>query len=382
MTSHERKTKMTAERLFDLTPTEDQQMNREVVRRFAREQMTGLARAADEAGELPDGFLEKTLDLGLAYMPVPEALGGAGGERSPISNVLSAEDLSTGDMSMAAATLAPLSVINCVLDWGTEAQKALVSTRLLTPEFTPAALAAMEPGLAFDIHQLSTTASEQADGSYVLNGKKSMVAFGADAAIKVVLASVISNSGEQAGTQGFVLSDNLPGISFEKEDYMGLRPLPLYAMSLDGVSVPASAKLREDFDPQQFLNLSRIAASALAVGTCQAVLDYVVPYVNERVAFGEPISHRQAVAFMVADMATELEALRLMVYRAASQAEQGIDCTRMAFLAHRQAVRYGMKTGSDGVQLLGGHGYVRANPVEMWYRNLRSISTLDGLLLA
>lgn len=373
---------MNTERLFDLTLTDDQQMNREVVRRFARGQMTDLARPADEAGQLPEGFLEKTLDLGLSYMPVPEALGGAGGDRGPVSNVLNMEDLSRGDMSMAAAALAPLSVINCVLDWGTEEQKALVAMGLLTPGFTPGALAAMEPGIGFDIHQLKTTANEQADGSYVLNGKKSMVAFGADAAIKVVLAAVISETGEQRGTQGFVLSDNLPGIGFEKEDYMGLRPLPLFAMTLDGVSVPASARLRDDFDPRQFLNLSKIAAAAMAVGTCQAVLDYVVPYVNQRVAFGEPISHRQAVAFMVADMATELEALRLMVYRAASQAEHGIDCTRIAFLAHRQAVKYGMKTGSDGVQLLGGHGFVRANPVEMWYRNLRAISTLDGLLLA
>jgi alkylation response protein AidB-like acyl-CoA dehydrogenase len=88
------------------------------------------------------------------------------------------------------------------------------------------------------------------------------------------------------------------------------------------------------------------------------------------------------VAFMVADMATELEGLRLMVYRAAAQAEQGQDCTRAAFLAHRSAIRYGMKIGTDGVQLLGGHGFTREHPVEMWYRNLRALAVLDGILLA
>ena len=373
---------MSAAPLFDLTPTEEQLMTRDVVQRFARDEIAPAARPADEAGELPEGLLRKTLDLGLNYMPVTEALGGAGAGRSPISNVLSMEDLAQGDMSIAAAALAPLSVINCVLDWGTDAQIESVAPTLLADDFVPAAMAAMEPGIGFDIYQLKTTAIEQADGSYLLKGTKSMVAFGSEARVLVVFAATTSVGGENLGTQGFLLDGNTVGLSFEREDYMGLRPLPLYSMVMENVSLPASAKLQDDFDVKQFHNLSRIASAAVAVGTCQAVLDYVVPYVNERVAFGEPISHRQSVAFMVADMATELEALRLMVYRAAAQAEQGIDCTRMAFLAHRQAIKYGKKIGSDGVQLLGGHGFIREHPVELWYRNLQAIATLDGLLLA
>ena len=163
---------------------------------------------------------------------------------------------------------------------------------------------------------------------------------------------------------------------------MGLRPLPLYTLTLSNVAVPADSRLSDDLDVRRLVSLGKIATAALAVGTCQSVLDYVVPYVNERVAFGEPISNRQAVAFMVADMATELEGLRLMVYRAAAQAEQGADCTRSAFLAHRNAVKYGMKIGTDGVQLLGGHGFTREHPVEMWNRNLRALSVLDGILFA
>jgi alkylation response protein AidB-like acyl-CoA dehydrogenase len=112
------------------------------------------------------------------------------------------------------------------------------------------------------------------------------------------------------------------------------------------------------------------------------VLDYVVPYVNEREAFGEPISNRQAVAFMVADMATEIEAMRLMTYRAASQADQGLDNTKSAALALRNCIKHSMKIGTDGVQLLGGHGFTREHPCEMWYRNLRAIATLDGMLIA
>ena len=366
-----------AEKLFDLTPTDEQQMTREVVRRFAREEMAAAARASDEAGALPDGFLLKTVDLGLNFMPIPESLGGVGAGRSPISNVLTMEDLACGDMSMAIAALAPLSVINCIMDFGTPAQQERVSQTLATAGFAPAALALMEPGIGFDARQLKTTATRRDDGGYVLNGTKSMVAFGPDAKVLVVFA----DTGEGV-TQGFVLAGDTAGISFAKEDYMGLRPLPLYAMTLDAVAVPATAKLRDDFDIGRLISLTKIAVAALAVGTCQAVLDYVVPYVNERVAFGEPISNRQAVAFMVADMATEIEGMRLMVYRAASQAEQGLDFTRAAFLAHRNSVKYGMKIGTDGVQLLGGHGFTREHPVELWYRNLRALAILDGMLLA
>ena len=363
--------------LFDLTPTEEQQMSREVVRRFAREEMAVAARAADEAGALPAGFLRKTVDLELNCMPVPEALGGVGAGRSPVSNVLTIEDLACGDMSMAIAALAPLSVINCVMDYGTDGQKEIVSQALATAEFTPAAMALMEPGIGFDARRLNTRAVLQEDGSYLLNGAKSMVAFGPEARLLLVFA----DTGEGV-TQGFLVSRDTAGIAFEQEDYMGLRPLPLYAMTLRDVTLPASARLTAAFDLKRMVSLGKIATAALAVGTCQAVLDYVVPYVNERIAFGEPIANRQAVAFMVADIATELEGLRLMVYRAAAQAERGLDCTRIAFLAHRNAIKYGMRIGTDGVQLLGGHGFTREHPVELWYRNLRALASLDGMLLA
>ena len=363
--------------LFDLTPTEEQQMTREVIRRFAREEMAAAARAADEAAALPEGFLRKTVDLGLNFMPIPEALGGVGAGRSPVSNVLNIEDLGRGDMAMAIAALAPLAVINCVMDYGTDGQKETVSQSLASADFTPAAMALMEPGIGFDARSLNTKAVVQDDGSYVISGAKSMVAFGPDARLVLVFADTAG-----AGTQGFLVAGDTAGVHFEKEDYMGLRPLPLFSMTLDKVALPASARLRDDFDIKRFVSLCKIATAALAVGTCQAVLDYVVPYVNERVAFGEPVSNRQAVAFMVADMATELEGLRLMAYRAAAQAEQGLDCTRIAFLAHRNAIKYGMKIGTDGVQLLGGHGFTREHPVEMWYRNLRALATLDGMLLA
>lgn len=362
--------------LFDLNPTDEQQMTRDVMQRFAKDEMGARARPADEAAALPEGFLQKTVDLGLNYMPIPEAMGGVGAGRSPMGNVLNIEDLSQGDMSMAIAALAPLSVINCLLDAASEEQQKAAFIKLANENYSPAALALMEPGIGFNPRKLATTASKQSDGGYLINGTKSMVAFGSDAELIVVFAQT------EQGVNGFILEPGMAGVSFSEEDYMGLRPLPLFTMELQEVTLPASACLGGELDLERFISLGKLAAAALAVGTCQGVLDYVVPYVNERHAFGEPISNRQAVAFMVADMATEIEGLRLMVYRAASQAEQGLDFHRAAFLAHRNAIKYGMKVGTDGIQLLGGHGFTREYPVEMWYRNLRALASLEGMLLA
>ena len=129
------------------------------------------------------------------------------------------------------------------------------------------------------------------------------------------------------------------------------------------------------------VRLSRLAWCALAVGTGQAVLDYVTPYVKEREAFGEPIAHRQSVAFMVADMAIELEAMRLLTWRAASRAAAGKDVAREVALARQLCKEKGMQIGLDGVQLLGGHGFVKEHPVERWYRDLRAVAVMEGAVL-
>jgi alkylation response protein AidB-like acyl-CoA dehydrogenase len=129
------------------------------------------------------------------------------------------------------------------------------------------------------------------------------------------------------------------------------------------------------------VRLARVGWCALAVGTGAAVLSYVTGYVNDRVAFGEPVSHRQGVAFRVADMGTELDGMRLATYRAASLAEQGKPFAREAALARKLCTTKGMAIGSDGVQLLGGHGYVKEHPVERWYRDLRAVGVMEGAVL-
>jgi alkylation response protein AidB-like acyl-CoA dehydrogenase len=164
---------------------------------------------------------------------------------------------------------------------------------------------------------------------------------------------------------------------------MGLRPAATGRLLIEDVRLPASALLGDGKakDYVECIDRSRIAWCGLAVGTAQAVLDYVMPYVNERTAFGEPISNRQAVAFAVSDIGIESEAMRLTTYRAASRAGRHESFAREAGIARRLCATKGMQIGSEGVQLLGGHGFVKEHPVERWYRDLRAAGVMEGALL-
>ena len=360
--------------LFDLSLTDDQRMNRETMQRFAAAEIRAQAKSADETNSTPPDFYPKTADLGLALLPIPEALGGAGMDRSPVSNVLIQEDLAHGDLAMALGAISPLAFVNTLLDQGSAAQREQYLPLFCSGEFTPATTALQEPRATFEPTQLSTRASSNAAG-YSLSGTKTMVPLGLDAELILVIAAM--DNGDAAA---FIVEGTPTGMTRTEESNMGLRTVQMATLEFDQVQLPASALLGNGrFDLQRFIDLSSIGICALAVGTCQAVLDYVTPYCNERVAFGEPISNRQSVAFMIADIAIELDAMRLMTWRAASRAEQGLDFHEQAYLAKVFCAEHAMKIGTDGVQLLGGHGFCREHPVEMWYRNLRAIAILDGV---
>ena len=367
----------TAKPLFDLNLTDEQQLMRDTVRRFAQTELRPVARKADEAAAAPSGIYEKTLELGFNAVQIPEALGGFGAPRSPISNTLLVEDLAWGDMSLAIGALSALSFINTVLDQGTEPQQASLLARFTEDGFHPAAIALAEPGARFDPRRLKTKAAKRGNDGFILLGEKTLVPFASSAEQLLVVAEL-----EGQGPTAFAVDPKQAGVTVTSESYMGLRPLSLGRVKLDNVAIPLDAKLGGDkpFDLDRLLDLTRIGSAALAVGTCQAILDYVKDYCNERIAFGEPISNRQSVAFMIADIAIELDGLRLLTYRAASRAEQGLPFKRDAYLAQLQAADKGMKIATDGVQLLGGHGFIREHMVELWYRNLRSVALLEGIL--
>jgi alkylation response protein AidB-like acyl-CoA dehydrogenase len=368
--------------LFDLTPTEDQKLMRDSMRRFADEVLRPAPRGADDKAAPSEELLAQGHSLGLTGLVIPEALGGVATERSSVTNALIAEELSRGDMGLATAILAPLGAVQAIVDWGTGAQQARYLPPFLGDRFVAAALAILEPRPLFDPMRLRTGAVRADGGGWSLHGEKSLVPLATIADLFVVAADV-----RGLGTRLFAVERATPGLTVEPEPAMGLRGAGLGRLRFDGARVDEDALLGEisGNGAEQLgalVDRARIAWGAMAVGTGQAVLDYVIPYCNERKAFGEPISNRQGVAFLVADIAIELEGMRLLVHRAASRLDRGSSASRQASLARLQCATKGVKIGSDGVQLLGGHGFIKEHPVERWYRDLRAIGVMEGALLA
>ncbi len=359
--------------VFDLTPTEDEQMLVDVVSEFAAEMVRPAAAAADEACATPQEVLAGSLEIGLPILGVPESLGGISEERSAVAGTLVAEALAAGDMGIAVAALAPGAVATALSLWGDEAQQQTYLPVFTGDQVPAAALVLSEPTVLFDVMTPATTAVRDGDG-YRITGTKSAVVRGAEAELFVVGAQL---DGKPAL---FLLESSGEGLEVEADPSMGLRAASLTTLTL----TDAPAQLLGSADGSTYreaVRLSRLGWCALALGTGQAVLDYTRDYVNTREAFGEPVSHRQAVAFMVADIAIELQAMRLLTYRAASRAAQGKDVGREVALARQACSRHGMKIGLDGVQLLGGHGFVKEHPVERWYRDLRAVSLMEGGVL-
>lgn len=371
--------------LFDLTPSDEQSLLRDSVREFALARLRAAALAADAGCATPPELLTQANELGLTMVGVPEELGGAVEERSATTTVLMSEALAQGDMGIAVACLAPAAVSIAISLWGDAQQQATYLPEFVGDDIPAAALAIMEPRPLFDPFSPLTTARPAA-GGYVLNGVKALVPRASDAEVFVIAANLEGSDHAQppGGRPSlFIVESRTDGISIAPDPGMGIRAAATGRLILEDVRLPATALLgggeRDVF--AECVALSRLAWCALAVGTGQAVLDYVTAYVKDRKAFGEPVSHRQAVAFAVANIAVELDGLRLATYRAAARVDQGLPFTREVALARRLCADRAMAIGSDGVQLLGGHGYVKEHPVERWYRDLRAAGLMEGGLL-
>ena len=363
--------------LFDLTPSDEQTLLRDSVREFGSERLRPAALDADTACAAPPELLTQANQLGLTMIGVPEELGGAVEQRSATTTVLMSESLAQGDMGIAVACLAPAAVSTAISLWGDAQQQATYLPAFVGDDIPAAALALMEPQPLFNPFHLTATA-RAAGGGYVLDGVKSLVPRASDAELFVIAATL-----DKAGPALFIVESRTAGISVEPEPGMGVRAASTGRLILEDVRLPATTLLGgDDIDVyKECVALSRLAWCALAVGTGQAVLDYVTTYVKDRKAFGEPISNRQAVAFAVANIAIELEGLRLATYRAAARVDQGLPFSREVTLARRLCADRAMAIGSEGVQLLGGHGFVKEHPVERWYRDLRAAGMLEGGLL-
>jgi alkylation response protein AidB-like acyl-CoA dehydrogenase len=365
--------------LFDLSPDDEQQMFQEAGRSFAADQVRKAALEADEKRETPKEILDQANELGVNMLGVPEELGGVMTEQSAATTVLIGEALAHGDMGIAYAAMAPGAVATAIGLWGSAEQEATYLPAFTGEDIPAAALAILEPRPLFDPFQLETKAKRKGD-EWILSGVKSLLARPKECELFVIAADA-----EGIGPALFVVESGVKGLTVEDEPAMGLRPAATGRLLIDKVKLPGSALLGEGNakakDYAACVNRSRIAWCSLASGTAEAVLDYVIPYVNDRQAFGEPISNRQGVAFVVSDIGIESNAMRLATYRAASRADRGESFGREAAIARKLCTAKGMKIGSDGVQLLGGHGFVKEHPVERWYRDLRAAGVMEGALL-
>jgi acyl-CoA dehydrogenase len=368
--------------MVSFQPSEEQQLIRETVAQFAHEQIRPHARETDETGTVPAAIVEQGWQLGLVQSSIPEEYGGHGDTHSAVTGALIAEELAWGDLSIALHLLAPRLVTVPVLDCGTAEQKAQVLQAYAGPEFRAGTAAVMEPRMDFDLAELATTAL-RSNGGYILSGQKCYVPLGDQAEHLVVYA----RSGEQPGFESvsaFLIDKGTPGVNvIEREKNMGIKGLATHEIVLEGCKLAAAQRLGGDAgcDFARLMNYSRVGLAAMAVGVARAAFEYARDYAKERHAFGTAIARKQAIAFMLAEMAIEIDASRLLAWEAAWKLDRGEDATREAYLAKNYAANMVLKVTDNAVQILGGHGYIREHPVEMWLRNGRGFATFEGLVM-
>ncbi len=367
--------------MISFGPTEEQELVRDTLREFATSEFREAARACDEAGEVPNELLDKAWELGLVSGAIPTEYGGDGTARSPVTNAIILEELGYGCVAFAVAALTPGLFVQPLIDFGTEEQKQEYLPLFTTSKYHAASLALHEPSFAFDVTNLKTVAEVKGDG-YELSGRKRLVPMGDRASHFLVVARGGSREGLD-DLEAFIVPRDAAGLRIgpELEKTMGLRSLPLAQLELDRVAVSEAARLggADGIDGRRLVNSCRLGSAALALGLSRAVMEFAIPYAKQRVAFGKPIAKKQTIAFMLAEMEIELNSMRWLVWKAASQLEQGLDATRATTLAQTYVNRETMKIADNGVQIFGGHGYIRDYPVEMWYRNARTLTVLDGL---
>jgi acyl-CoA dehydrogenase len=362
--------------MYSFDPTEEQQMLIDAVRKFAGTDLRPAAHESEENCELPKKLVNKGWELGLLQASIPEAYGGFG-ERSAVTGALALEEMAFGDLAGTLAVLTPGLFAMPILLAGSEEQKLAWLPEAIGGEWRPYTAALIEYAFDFDPNALNTKAALQGD-MYVLNGEKAFVPFAKEAESILVYANLDGQS------QGFIVGKEAAGLSVndEREKLMSLNALPMYRVKLDHVKVPAANRLGgesgHDFD--LILASMRVATAAAAVGVSNAAFEYSRKYAKEREAFGVKIAQKQAIAFMLAEMRTEIEAIRLLTWEAAWKLDRGReDAANEAYLAAVGAADMAMMVTDRAVQILGGHGYIREHPVEMWMRNGRGFAMFTGL---
>ena len=364
--------------MYSFDPTEEQQMLIDAVNKYAVNDLRVAAREAEESCELPKKLVSKGWELGLLQASVPEAYGGFG-ERSAVTGVLALEEMAFGDLAGTLAVNTPSLFATPIMLAGTEEQKQEYLPKIIEGDWAPYTAALIEYAFDFDPLALKTTATPSGE-EYILNGEKAFVPFAKEAEMILVYANL------DGQTQGFIVPKDAAGLTVvdEREKLMSLNALPMYRVKLENVKVPAGNRVggASGMDFELILASMHVATASAAIGVANAAFEYSKDYAKERDVFGVKVAQKQAIAFMLAEMRTEIEAIRLLTWEAAWKLDQNHeDAATEAYLAYTGAVDMAMMVTDRAVQILGGHGYIREHPVEMWMRNGRGFATFTGLAI-
>ena len=364
---------------MDFELTEEQEMIRRMVRDFAEKEIVPIAGEMDEKGEFPWEIIRKMAPLGFLGLPIPEEYGGAGVDN--VSFAIAMEEIARASGSIAITLDAHVSLAcEAILQFGSEEQKRKYLAPLARGEKL-GAFALTEPEAGSDAAAIKTRAVLSGD-EWVLNGQKVFITNGSIADV-VVVAAVTDPTKGHRGISNFIVEKGTPGFRPGRdEEKMGLKGSVTSQLFFEDCRVPKENLLGKEGEGfKQFLivlDAGRIAIGAMAVGLAQAALDASIAYAKERVQFGQPIAKFQAIQWMIADMATQLDAARLLVYRAAWLKDRGVRFTREAAMAKLFASEIAERACHAAIQIHGGYGYTKDYPLERFYRDVRLCEIGEG----
>lgn len=363
---------------MDLQLTEEQSMMQEMVRDFAKAEIEPIIPKM-EAGEFPREVLGKMGELGLMGMTIPETYGGA--ETDFLSYILAIQELSKVSAVMGVILSVHTSVgTNPIIQFGSEEQKKRYLPKMATGEYL-GAFCLTESTAGSDAGSLKTRAVKDGD-EYVLNGSKMFITNGGEADVYIVFASTDSEK-KTYGITAFIVEKDTPGLVIGKDEKkMGLHGSRTVEVVFENMRVPAANRLGRDGEgfkiAMENLDVGRIGIAAQALGIAEASLQAATDYAKEREQFGRPIATQQGVGFKLADMATSVEAARLLVYRAALLRQEGKPCGWEASMAKLMASKAAVEAATEAIQVFGGYGYTKDYPVERYFRDAKVTEIYEG----
>lgn len=359
--------------------TQEQEMMRKMVRDFAQTEIAPHIESM-ENGEFPREILSKMAELGLMGITAPENLGGS--EMDFTSYIIAIHELSKVSATIGVILSVHTSVgTNPILYFGNEEQKQKYVPKLASGEYL-GAFALTEPSAGSDAGSLKTKAVKQGD-HYILNGSKVFITNGGEADTYIVFARTNPDEVGSKGISAFIVEKDTPGFIIGKDEHkMGLHGSRTVQLTFEDAKVPAENLLGEEGQGLKIalanLDVGRIGIAAQSLGIAEAALEHAVGYAKERVQFGKPISAQQGVGFKLADMATSVEAAKLLVYQAAYLRSNGLPCGQEASMAKLFASKTAMEVTTEAIQVYGGYGYTTDYPVERFFRDAKICEIYEG----